>query len=296
MSKKVFLENIQLVYTNALINIMSKWVHDDDGANNHYQCQVKQIETYNNIMLIYQPGKQDDWIEDAFAIITPSKDCEYKITEELWEELTPMIDEVESRFIDSVNQFITKHNGWIEELPNPSFDSILNIISPLHYTKGKLVMKFTIGCYMNIPSMCWTPVSLIEWMFILPSYQQYKKTEAEIFETEMNVYYERMKSEIKMYEEEMEGALNQLHYLSLQEKIDNLNVCMKENREFIKNKNEALYKQRKVEDEYSYDEEEYRLYGEEKGYHKVSNLAPYKKPLVIKLTLAGTKRCFSEID
>lgn len=294
MEKKEFLEDIQLAYTNALINIMSKWVHDDDGANNHYQCQVKQVETYNTITFIYQPEKQDDWVEDAFAIITPVKDCEYKITEELWEELTPMIDEVESRFVDSVNEFIRKHNGWINELPIPSFDSVLNIISPLHYTKGKLIMKFTIGMYMSIPSMCWTPVSLAEWMFTLPSYRRYKKKEAEKFETEMNVYYERMKSEIQMYEEEMEGALNQLHYLSLQEKIENLKVCMKENQEFVKTKNEVLYKLRKVEDEYNYNEEEYTLYGEEKGYHKVSKLVPYKKPLVIKLGLAGTKRCFSE--
>jgi hypothetical protein len=294
MEKKEFLEDIQLAYTNALINIMSKWVHDDDGSNNHYQCQVKQVETYNNAMLIYQPAKQDDWIEDAFAIITTTKKSELKITEELWKEINPMINEVESRFIDSVNQFITKHNGWIEELPNPTFDSVLNIITPLHYTKGKLIMKFTIGMYMSIPFMCWTPVSLVEWMFTLSSYIRYKKNEAEKFETEMKVYYERMKSEIQMYEEEMEGALNQLHYFSLQEKIDNLKVCMKENEEFVKFKNESLYKIRKVEDEYSYNEEEYRLYGEEKGYHKVSKLVPYKKPLVIRLALAGTKRCFSE--
>jgi len=294
MSKKEFLEDIQLAYINALINIMSKWVHDDDGANNHYQCQVKQVETYNTIMLIYQPGKQDDWIEDAFAIITPSND--YKITEELWEELTPMIHEVESRFVDSVNQFITKHNGWIEELPNPSFDSILNILTPLHYTKGKLVMKFTIGCYMNIPSMCWTPISLTEWMFTLPSYQRYKKNEAEKFEAEMNVYYDRMKSELQMYEEEMEGALNQIHYISLEEKIEKLKICMKENKEAVKCKNETLYKIRNVKDEYSYNEEEYRVYGEEKGYQKVSKMVPYKKPFVLKLSFAGTKRCFSEIE
>jgi hypothetical protein len=295
MEKKEFLENIQLAYTNALINIISKWVHDDDGANNHYQCQAKQVETYNNVMLIYQPGKQDDWIEDAFAIITPVKDCDYKITEELWKELTPMIDEVESRFVDSVNIFITKHNGWIEEVQNPTFDSIVKIINPLHYTSEKLIMKFTIGCYMSIPSMCWTPVSLAEWMFRLPSYQRYKKTEAEKFESEMKACYERMKSEIQMYEEEMEGALNQLHYISLQEKIDNLKICMNENEEAIKFKNEALYKLRKIEDEYNYSEEEYRLYGEEKGYHKVSKMVPYKKPFMIKLSLAGTKRCFSEI-
>lgn len=294
MNKKEFLEDIQLAYTNALINIMSKWVHDDDGANNHYQCQVKQVETYNNIMLIYQPEKQDDWVENAFAIITHTKESEFEITEELWEKITNLIDEVEYRFIDSVNEFIVKHNGWIQESSNLTFDSILNIISPLHYTKGKLIMKFGIGCYMDIPFMCWTPVSLVQWMFTLLSYQRYRKVQVEKDTNELEKGIEKMKSQIEVYKEELHIAFNQLHYFSLQEKISNLETCIKEAYESIENMKERLTKVDKVEKIYNYIEEEYLEHGLHKGYHKVEKIVPYKKPLVIRLSLAGNKRCFSE--
>ena len=294
MNKKEFLEDIQLAYTNALINIMSNWVHDDDGANNHYQCQVKQIETYNNVMIIYQPAKQDDWVEDAFAIITSTKESELKITEELWEELVPLFDEVEYRFIDSVNDFIKKHGGWIQESTNLSFDSILDIISPLHYTKGKLIMKFGIGCYMDIPFMCWTPVKLAEWMFTLPSYQRHRKIQVENDINEIEKGIEKMKSQIEVYKEELNIAFNQLHYFSLQEKISNLETCIKEAYESIEKMKERLTKVDKVEKIYNYSEEEYLEHGSYKGYHKVEKTVPYKKPLVIKISLAGTKRCFSE--
>lgn len=289
MEKKEFLEDIQLAYTNALINIMSKWVHDDDGANNHYQCQVKQVETYNEIMLIYQPEKQDDWVENAFVIITPVKDSKLKITEELWNELTPLIDEVEYRFIDSVNDFIRKFGGWIEESNNLSFDRILDIQNPLHFKNGKLVMKFGIGCYINIPLMCWTPVKLVEWMFSLPSYKKYRKCQIEKDQKDINENIMKMKAEIDIHKEELNIAYNQIHYLTLQEKITRLETCIKESEEF----KHRLIKADKVEDLYNYSEQEYKEY---EKYYKVEKMVPYKKPMKLKVSLSGRKRNFDQIE
>lgn len=295
MEKREFLEDIQLAYTNALINIMSKWVHDDDGANNHYQCQVKQIETYNKVMLIYQPAKQDDWIEDAFVIITSAKDSELKITEDLWSELVPLLDEVEYRFIDSVNNFIKNFGGWIEESNNLCFDRILDIQNPLHFKNGKLVMKFGIGCYMDIPSMCWTPVSLVEWMFTLPSYKKYRKYQVEKEEKELLEGIEKLTTEMEIYKEELNIAFNQLHFFSLQEKITNLEICIKERKDYIETMKNYLIKGDKVEKIYSYSEEEYKEHGSYKGYHKVEKTVPYKKPVLLKVSIAGKKRKFDEI-
>ena len=84
-------------------------------------------------------------------------------------------------------------------------------------------------------------------------------------------------------------------FFSLQEKITNLEICIKERKDYIETMKNYLIKGDKVEKIYSYSEEEYKEHGLYKGYHKVEKTVPYKKPVLLKVSIAGKKRKFDEI-
>ena len=307
MTTSTVFEDIQIVYAKTLDSIFSKWVHDDDGTNNYYQCQIKKTKKMNSVYLIYQPiGSPDDYLEDACVLISPTKESGVKFTEELFQEVKPYLDKVEEKFIDSVNIFITKYGGWMEPLgfkDLKSFKDILGILEPLHLEKGKLKMKYTIKDFFPGPTMHWRPVDLVCWMYSLPAYHQYIKPKLEKKIETLTENIEKSNETIKGLEDELEVAFNQLHHLSITENIQK----WKEHIEYAQNNIEKYQKEicsecdvsilRDVK--YNYDEEIYEDWFSGHCDYKTNTILyreafPDRNPIVLRFSLAGTKRKLGE--
>ena len=308
MDKTTIFEDIQIAYAKILDSIFSKWVHDDDGANNYHQCQIKKTKKMNNIYLIYQPiGSPDEYLEDACVLISPTKECEVKFTEEVFQEVKVYLDKVEEKFIDSINIFITKYGGWMEPLKSldskRSFKDILGILEPLHLEKGKLKMKYQIKDFFSGPTMRWRPVDLVCWMYSLPAYHQYRKPKLEKKIETLTENIEKSKETIKDLEDELEIAFNQLHNLSVKGKIQK----WKEHIDYIENRIEKYQKEIRSECDisiirnvkYNYDEEIYEnWFSGHADYHTNAILYkeafPDRNPIVLRFSLAGMKRKLGE--
>ena len=305
MDKTTIFEDIQIAYAKTLDSIFSKWVHDDDGANNYYQCQIKKTKKMNSVQLIYQPiGSPDDYIDTACVLIVPTKECEIKFTEELFQEAKVYLDKVEEKLIDSINIFITKYGGWMEPLGSKrSLHDILGILEPLHLEKGKLKMKYEIKNFFSGPTMRWRPVDLVRWMYSLPAYHKYRKPKLEKKIETLTENIEKSEETIKDLEEELEVAYNQLHHLSVQENIQK----WKEHIEYIQNIISKYQKElhsdcdisviRDVK--YHYDEEIYEDWFKGHGDYQTNAILykeafPERNPILLRISLAGTKRKLDE--
>ena len=302
--KTLVYEDIQIAYAKTLDSIFSKWVHDDDGANNYFQCQVKKTKKMNSVQLIYQPvGSPDDYLDDACVLIIPTKESGITLTEEVFQEVKLYLDKVEEKFIDSINIFITKYGGWMEYFGSKSLKDILGILEPLHYEKGKLKMKYEIKNFFSGPTMNWRPVDLVSWMYSLPSYHKYRKPKLEKKIETLKENIEKSKENIKALEDELETAFNQLHHLSVQENIQK----WKEHIDYIQNIIEKYQKELHTDCDisvlrdvkYHYDEEIYEDWF--KGHSEYQTNAilykeafPERKPIVLRLSLAGMKRKLDE--
>jgi hypothetical protein len=304
MDKTLVFEDIQIAYAKTLDSIFSKWVHDDDGANNYFQCQVKKTKKMNSVQLIYQPiGSPDDYLDTACVLIVPTKECGVKFTEEVFQEAKPYLDKVEEKLIDSINIFITKYGGWMESFGSKSFKDILRILEPLHLEKGKLKMKYEIKNFFSGPTMRWRPVDLVSWMYSLPAYHRYRTPKLEKNINVLNENIEKSNETIKDLEEELEVAFNQLHNLSIVENIQK----WKEHIEYIQNRIEKYQKEIHSECDisvlrdvkYDYDEAIYEDWFSGHGDYQTAAILykeafPDRNPIVLRLSLSGMKRKLDE--
>jgi hypothetical protein len=246
MEEKHFLEDIQLAYAEAIDRMTSEWVHDDDGANNHEQTGTRKVlNINNNVLLIYQPiGKDECWYDDAMIIITPTKECKFKITEEIFNKVLPMLQVPENKFIESYNQFVSDFGRWITDFSGKTFKSLLGIDKEIHYDSGKLKIKYDIGNYID-GIYRWSGKILREWIYSLPAYERLRMKDFE----ELTKFHEEnikhLDQEIKIMEEELPTIPNQLHYISVESNLKNYKEVKEERIQMYLKKKEQLKKPQK---------------------------------------------------
>jgi hypothetical protein len=298
MNNSSVCEDIQISYAKVFDSIFNKWVHDDDGANNHFQCQVKQTKKMNSVYIIYQPiGNDDTWFDDACVLIIPTKESGIKLTEEIFKELNPYLEQVENKLIDSINSFITKYGIWMEPLKSEglkSFKDIVGILEPLHLEKGKLKMKYKIKNFFSSPTMHWRPVELVKWMYNLPAYKKYRAPKLEKNISLFEEYIEKVKDILKDLEENVDTNSYQISQRK-QQIEEYRDIINKYQRELNFDCDISIL--RKVK--YHYDEPS--IY-ENSSKGEICQLISYKEafpersPIVLKLKipLAGMKRKLEE--
>ncbi len=239
------LKDIQLAYAYTLNNITAFWVQDDDGAVNYYQCGERKV-TYinNNVDLIYQPCGPSGEVPDYGAvIIKAAKGSGYVITKELFEEVKPLLYEVELKYVEAVNSFVKKYDIWVKDIyPKSTFNQLLKIIKPIHFEKDCIKMKFEIGCYYNGPMTRWSGPDFMNWIYSLPAHEKMRKTE---YESQKEVYQKgllKIEEDLNDYLEQMETAFNQLHAQEINDKIERSCKVKEEFKEYLQNIEEIITK------------------------------------------------------
>ena len=180
LNDKMIIDDLQLLYADIITKIFNSWTHLDDDACEEVSIGTKQVWTMNNVKAVYQPirEKGEIMVEEGCVILYPM-DKTVSFSVKLFEKAKPYLKIVEDKLFESYNSYVTKYDGWIEDVPREglNFEKLANILKPLHYDEKskKLKIKWSIKYLYDGVSRDWNPVELMNWMYSLPSYMKYRK-------------------------------------------------------------------------------------------------------------------------
>jgi hypothetical protein len=206
---KIFLENLQFAYAKVLGMLYHTLVHNDDGGCDWEQVGSKKTYTFNNIIVIYQPIGKEGWIEDGCLLFMPTKESDMTITEAFFKKNKTVFEEVENKFIDSYNGYVSKYGYWIEDTvsmtrKSHTFQSITDITQPLCFENGKLKMKWTIKALWEGPRYRWYAKELIVWMKTLSAYTRYIEKKTQDYKIKLKSQLDTLDEEKKMKQVKLE--------------------------------------------------------------------------------------------
>jgi hypothetical protein len=175
-AQKEFLEDLQFAYSKVLIAMFTHLTHYDDGGCDYDQVGYKKTFIYNSVLVIYQPiDPSNGWIEDGCILMMPTKESGIKITQAIATKSRELFNEVETKFIDSYNGFVSKYGHWIEQIQgSKTFQKITGILQPIHFDGKIFKMKWHIKALWEGPTYRWNPKELINWMNTLSSCKKYR--------------------------------------------------------------------------------------------------------------------------
>jgi len=246
-----FLEDLQIAYALAILDIFSTWIHDDDGANDYEAVGRKQSYMVNrNILVVYNPEAKEGWKEKGVILILPSKESGYKFDDVMIRAAYWLLKEVDKKLIESYNSFVRKFGCWIEPVLKDStmtVEELLSMNKPLSFEKNAIKIHFRMKFLQEGPVTYWTPVELLNWMKTLPAYERYlqEKIAAEWqrmkdWMTEFNrVLVENKQPPIEYSEESLPHGICANTYTFNKLKNDLLNLNNPE-REYFKEGNEFI--------------------------------------------------------
>lgn len=180
LNDKIIIDDLQLLYADIVTKIFNSWTHLDDDACEEVSIGTKQVWTMNSVTAVYQPirEKGEIMVEEGCVILYPM-DKKVSFSVKLFEKAKPYLKIVEDKLIESYNSYVTKYDGWIEDVPREglNFEKLTNILKSLHYDEKskKLKIKWSIKYLYDGVSRDWNPVELMNWMYSLPAYMKYRK-------------------------------------------------------------------------------------------------------------------------
>jgi len=165
---KEFVENFKKAYLTIFYNICQKWIQDEDSCNNYYQTCVRQVEEFEFMKVVFQPGKQDedDLVPEAHVLILVDKKVPIKKLEK--EAMRKVQKEVNEILLTDYYEFRKATNDkWYREVPkSPTAEQVLDIYSPLkEFKKNCWKLSFRINDDMHGPgSRGWVPKRISEFL------------------------------------------------------------------------------------------------------------------------------------
>jgi hypothetical protein len=172
-TKILDIDDFGKAYGWAFYKSASSWsFHSDSGC--YYSLCQKEVYTIGNWTAIYQPSKEMKEYENGkYYIIFKYKN---NITQKLFNDLSPVIKQVEKLFKESYNDIlqITK-NKWSTKV-NGTIEEIANIIYPIKLENNSLKMCLELrGMSEGRSNDYWIPHKLGKWL-------GYKKNSSSIFD------------------------------------------------------------------------------------------------------------------
>ena len=298
MKETDFLEDIQYAYSYVLNAMIFKWTHESDNfINYHNTCEIHTKKINKSVLIKYEPVENGSeyWHDEAIVTMEPLENSDIEITTDVWFKIRPYLEQVENKFIDSVNEFIKKYGTWINPLEKGTFNELLNIKIPIYLRNKKLFLKYKIIDFSSYRVCSWKPKELIEWTYTIPGFA--RKAEGKIANYKKQIDFEMntIKSYITMYEEELETAFNQLHHIEVMEKL------LKEKQKLESKENELQQTIIKfkypygVDVNYTFDDEGIEInQGHKEAPISLENAFPERNKLKLKLTFSGVKRTRDE--
>lgn len=222
---KLFLEDLQFAYAKVLAMLYHTLVHDDDGGCDWDQVGYKKTYTFNNVLVIYQPIGKEGWIEDGCLLFMPTKESGMTITESFFMKNKSIFEDVENKFIDSYNGYVSKYGYWIEDTASMArmshtFQSIVGITQPLCFENGKLKMKWTIKALWEGPRYRWYAKELIAWSNTLPAFTRYIEKKTQDYKEKMKSQLEDIDEEIKTKQMKLEEFRKTHKFVDMTKEID----------------------------------------------------------------------------
>jgi hypothetical protein len=159
-----FLEDFRRCYATAIHNICHTWKCDEDSSNNYYQTRVRQVEPFETLSLIYQPGavNRDGFVEVGHVLVSVKKGVAVGKAEK--SEMRKITSELHKMVLEDYHLLRHAANGrWFCELPDdPNAENILQLITPMKMIKSN-IWKFSFRLNSDIDgrgSRGWIPKSV----------------------------------------------------------------------------------------------------------------------------------------
>jgi hypothetical protein len=298
MEETEFLEDIQYAYSYVLNAMIFKWTHDSDNyLNYHNTCEIHTKKINKSVLIKFEPVENGSeyWHDEAIVTIEPLENSDIEITTDVWFKVRPYLEQVENKFIDSVNGFIKKYGTWIKPLEKGTFNELLNIKIPIYLRNKKLFLKYKIIDFSRYRVCSWKPKELIEWTYTIPGFIRKAEEKIKNFKKQIDHEISTIKNYIKMYEKEIEVAFNQLHYIEVMEKLLKEKQNLENKKKELEQKIDYFKYPYRKEVSYTYDDEEIEINeGLKESTISLENAFPERNKLKIKLTFSGIKRTRDE--
>jgi len=141
--------------------------HDDSGC--FWDTCQDQSQTYGNWTALYKPGKGmkecdgESWTYTVLFLHKPA------ISDQLYEDIQPMIWHVEDLYLQSYNDLRRVTKGkWPDRIEEGTVEEIAKIVSPMLFERGVLRMSFEIRGIREVGEFksndSWMPRRLAKWL------------------------------------------------------------------------------------------------------------------------------------
>lgn len=294
MKETEFIEDIQYAYSYVLNAIMFKWIHESDNFLNYNNtCEIHTKKINKSVLIKFEPvdNGSEYWHDEAIVTMEPLENSDIEISTDVWFKIRPYLEQVENKFMDSVNGFIKKYGTWIKPLEKKTFNEILNIKIPIYLRNKKLFMKYKINDFSEASVCSWKPKELIEWTYTIPGFMRSAEAKIIKHKKQLDFEIENTKNFIKMYEKELESAFNQLHHIEIMENLlrEKQNLENKE-KELQKAIDSCKYPYGKNVS-YTFDDDEIEInQGINEAPISLENAFPERNKIKLKLVFSGQKR------
>lgn len=139
--------------------------HDDSGC--FWDTCQDQSQTYGNWTALYKPGKEmkqcEGWRYTVLFLHKPA------ISDELYEDIQPMMWHVEEMYLQSYNDLRRVTKGkWPDRIEEGTVEEIAKIVSPMIFERGVLRMSMEVRGIRDVglfkANDSWMPRRLGKWL------------------------------------------------------------------------------------------------------------------------------------